>query len=135
MAMHGIERLKYKLLGELDELGSAEGELSPNKIDYVDKLAHAAKCLCKILDGEEQKESYRGSYAGGMDDGFSRRSYAMEDPMDRSDAAYRRRDSMGRFSRAGGNEEMMHKLRTVVRETKDEKTRQMVQRLLDDMDQ
>ena len=42
---------------------------------------------------------------------------------------------MGRFSRAGGNEEMMLKLRTVVRETKDEKTRQMVQRLLDDMDQ
>lgn len=56
-------------------------------------------------------------------------------PTVRSDAAYRRRDSMGRFSRAGGNEEMMHKLRTVVRETKDEKTRQMVQRLLDDMDQ
>lgn len=102
----------------VDEIGASDGDLSPGKVDYVDKLAHAAKCLNKILEGEE-KGSFRRSYAGG--------GYA-----DGGDRSFRRRDSMGRYSRH--DDDLMSKLRTISRES-DGKTRQMIDRLIEDMDQ
>lgn len=98
MDMHDVKKLKEMLMEELAEYGKGK-ELTMGSLDMVDKLAHACKNLCKIVESGEEEEysradgmggsyrmrgSYRGSYA---DDGGSYR---------------RRRDSMGRYSREGG---------------------------------
>lgn len=96
MDMHDIKKLKEMLMEELAEYGKGK-ELTMGSLDMVDKLAHACKNLCKIVESGEEDEysradgmgsyrmrgSYRGSYA---DEGGSYR---------------RRRDSMGRYSRDG----------------------------------
>lgn len=102
-----LMKLKKMLCKELEEYGNSGNKLSAGTLDVVDKLAHACKNICKILESEEEMEyssrgyyrrSYAdGSYDGGMssyDDGMSRRG------------SYRRRDSMGRYSRANDNEEL-----------------------------
>jgi len=98
-----LMKLKKMLCKELEEYGSSGTKLSAGTLDVVDKLAHACKNVCKIIEsdeGEEYSRSYRRSYADGMggsyDDGM--RSY--DDGMSRR-GSYRRRDSMGRYSRDG----------------------------------
>jgi len=86
--MHEIMELKEMLMEELSKFGS-KGDLSAGDLEVVDKLAHAIKNLCKIVDG--------------MDKGYSRRPY-YED----GGASYRRgmsgrRDSRGRYARDGGS--------------------------------
>ena len=96
MDMHDIKKLKEMLMEELAEYGKGK-ELTMGSLDMVDKLAHACKNLCKIVESGEEDEysradgmgsyrmrgSYRGSYA---DEGGSYR---------------RRRDSMGRYMDGG----------------------------------
>lgn len=84
--MQEIMELKEMLMDELSKFGS-KGDLSAGDLEVVDKLAHAIKNLCKIVD---------------EDKGHSRRSY-YED----GGASYRRgmsgrRDSRGRYARDGG---------------------------------
>ena len=65
--MHEIYELKEMLMKELEEYGS-KGELTGGSLDIVDKLAHATKNLCKIIEAMEEEESYSergGSYEGG----------------------------------------------------------------------
>lgn len=123
--MHEIYELKELLMKELEEYGR-KGDLSAGSLDIVDKLAHATKNLCKIIESAEDEyseaggsyeggsmaggNSYsrRGSYAGG---GSSRNSYA------------RRRDSRGRYSgenrrysRGDQMEEMIESIRGMMQE-------------------
>ena len=99
-----LMHLKKMLCKELEEYGSSGNRLSAGTLEVVDKLAHACKNVCKIIESEEEmgysgegssrgsyrgssRGSYRGSYDGGSYEGGSYR---------------RRRDSMGRYSREGG---------------------------------
>ena len=95
--MHEIYELKDLLMEELKEYGR-KGELTGGSLEIVDKLAHAVKNLCKILESEEEysEASYEGenSYRGGGNRGGSSRSYAR--------GRNARRDSRGRYSREGG---------------------------------
>lgn len=93
-----------KLCDELCEYG--QKELSQDSLKVIDTLAHAAKNVLKVMEGCEGGGSYayydedprttamggsmRGSYNGN---GSYRGSYRMSG----------RRDSMGRYSREGGN--------------------------------
>lgn len=87
--MHEIYELKEMLMKELEEYGK-KGELKDvGSLDIVDKLAHAIKNICKIIEAEEMEGE--SSYARG-------RSRAMGG---QSMARGRRRDSMGRYSREG----------------------------------
>lgn len=106
--MHEIYELKDMLMQELEEYGR-KGELKDvGSLEIVDRLAHAIKNICKIIESSEEEEySMEGSYArggqggnsgargrsgGGQGGGGSYRS---------SYARNRRRDSMGRYSREG----------------------------------
>ena len=105
MDMHDIKKLKEMLMEELAEYGKGK-ELTMGSLDMVDKLAHATKNLCKIVESGEEEEysradgmggegSYRGMYRGSY-----RGSYA-----DEGGSYRRRRDSMGRYSRDGYSRE------------------------------
>ena len=108
--MHDIVKLKEMLIKELNGFGQTK-ELSTGSLEMIDKLAHAVKNLCKIIESGEQEDysndgSYRGSYRSMR--GSYRGSY--------DDASYRRRDSMGRYSREDGysRDEKEDELRDIV---------------------
>lgn len=111
--MHELYELKDMLMKELEEYGR-KGEMSAGSLEIVDKLAHAVKNLCKIIEADEEYSEAGGSYEGGSyaRGGGNRRSYAQggnrgggnrysrESSYARGRNA--RRDSMGRYSREGG---------------------------------
>ena len=117
--MHEIYELKEMLMKELEEYG-AKGEMSAGSLEIVDKLAHAIKNICKIIESaEEESGSYDGgSYNRGGSYRYSRDggSYA------RGRGRNARRDSMGRYSREGGYsrdggvEEMVESIRGMMSE-------------------
>jgi len=123
--MHELYSLKEKMLDELKKY--AGKEMSASTLETVDKLAHATKNLCKVIDDMEGYSERGGNYAmnrggsyamgGSYDDGRMYGSY--DDGMMRySEARGRtgnvRRDSMGRYSRDGGTLAM--ELRELMRE-------------------
>lgn len=152
--MHDIYELKEMLMQELEEYGR-KGEMSAGTLEIVDKLAHAIKNLCKIIEaGEEEEYSERGgSYAGGGQGGSNGRggrggnrggggssnrggSYEGGGSYARGRGRNARRDSMGRYSREGGysraeaKEDMIDTLEELLETAPDEKTRQEVQKFI-----
>lgn len=142
--MHEIMKLKEMLMKELEEYGS-KGELTAGSLETVDKLAHAVKNLCKIIEAYEDEEyserdgSYRYSrrYAreGGNRGGNSYRynsydggSYA------RGRGGYARRDSMGRYSRTAPDE-MIEQLQDMMQDAPNEQVKQGIQKLVQQMEQ
>lgn len=112
--MKELYELKERLVDELKDYGKRD--LTGNSLDMIDKLAHAAKNVCKIIDESEEGNSGYYPRTGHVYDGRSfRNSY--------------RRDSMGRYSRDG----MADKLRELMDEAPDEKTRMEIQRLVEKM--
>lgn len=110
-----------------DELGNLEkkaerSNLSASDIELGDKLAHFGKNLDKIM--EAKGEGYSGRmmpryyYDDGMSYDVGRGSYAQ------------RRDSMGRYSRDG----MADKLRELMHDAPDERTKDEIRRLADKME-
>ena len=104
--MHELYELKEKLMQELNQYSSEE--LSAGSLEVIDKLTHAIKNICKIIEAAE--EEYSGDYSR---DGYSRERggrysrenrYAYEGNSRNSYARGRnaRRDSMGRYSREDG---------------------------------
>ena len=104
--MHKIYELKEKLCDELEEYG--EKKLDAGTLDVVDKLAHTIKNLDKIIEKYEMDEY---SSADGM--------MAYNDGRRGSYARGRRRDSMGRYSRAE-RESMITELREIMRDAPEE---------------
>lgn len=112
--MKELYELKEKLVDELKDYGKRE--ISSGSLEMIDKLAHAAKNVCKIIDESDEGNSGYYSRTGRMYDGRSfRNSY--------------RRDDMGRYSRDG----LADKLRELMDEAPDDKTRMEIQRLVDKM--
>ena len=84
--MKELYELKDKLVDELKDFGKME--MTSSNLDKIDKLAHAAKNVCKIIDDTDDGSSGYYARTGRVYDGRSfRNSY--------------RRDSMGRYSRDG----------------------------------
>lgn len=122
---HELYELKEKLCEELKEYGR-KGDLTAGALEVVDKLAHAAKNVEKLIEADE--EGYSGRYVPGSyyyDDG---RSYRGGNSYARGRNA--KRDSMGRYSRDG----MADKLRELMEDAPDEHTRHEIQRLADKME-
>lgn len=127
--MHELYELKEKLLDELKEYG-AKGELSAGTLDVVDKLAHAIKNLCKVIESCED-EGYSENYRDGSS---NRGAYA------------RRRDSRGRYaSRRGssysgeGNyyrsaDDISERLHEMMDTAPDEKMRSEIQKLINKLE-
>lgn len=125
--MRHIAELKEMLCRELDEIAE-KGVLSSGDLETVDKLAHSIKNLDKIrmMEGEYSNSggdwTARGTYGGG-----GRMHY---------DTSYRgrRRDSMGRYSRADAMEDMADKLRDMLDNTSDAKIREALESALRKME-
>ena len=112
--MKELYELKEKLVDELK--GFSRMEMTSTNLDKIDKLAHAAKNVCKIIDESDDGASGYYSRTGRVYDGGSFRSS-------------NRRDSMGRYSRDG----LADKLHELMEAAPDEHTRMEIQRLIDKM--
>ena len=122
--MHELYELKEKLLEELKEYDGQE--MSAGSLEVIDKLAHAIKNICKIIEsseysGEGSGRSYRGSYDRGTSNRSYRRSY--------------KRDSMGRYTRAEDDmDDMVSELRDMMGDLPQEKQKE-VQRFIQRIEQ
>lgn len=121
--MHELYELKEKLMNELKGYGSQE--LSAGSLEVIDKLAHATKNICKIIEASEEEgsseENRRYSEDGGSRNGGSRSyrggSYAR--------GRYSKRDSMGRYTRAEDDmEDMLMELKQMMGDLPPEKQRE-----------
>ena len=103
--MHDLYKLKEMLCDELKEFGRT-GDLTLSSLETIDKLAHAAKNVIKIIDSCDGDSK---SFARG-------------------------RDRMGRFvSRDASG--MARKLREMVDEAPDDASRREIQKLAEKMEQ
>ena len=103
------EQLRDTLCRELDEIAE-KGELSAGDLETVDKLTHTMKNLDKIMMGEGYSNAGDWYAMGGV-------SYRG-----------RKRDSMGRYSRADAKEDMVDKLRRMIDEAPDSRTREALEK-------
>ena len=106
--MKELHELKDRLVDELKSYGKRD--LTGSSLDTIDKLAHAAKNVCKVIESSDDGSYY--SRTGRIYDGSSFR-----------------RDGMGRYSRAG----LADKLRELMADAPDEHTRMEIQKLVDKM--
>ena len=111
--MHDLYELKEKLMKELEEYGKQE--LTAGSLEVVDRLSHAIKNICKIIESYEMEEDY------SMRDGNSRNPYDgnVSNRYSRTGTRYsrrRNRDSMGRYSRTDGVEELVETVRGMMQE-------------------
>lgn len=118
------DELRDNLCRELDEI-AGKGDLSAGDLETVDKLTHTLKNLDKIMMGGEYsnagdwyamgnygRDGYRDDYRGGN-------SYRG-----------RKRDSMGRYSRADAKDDMADKLRRMMDDAPDSRTREALEKAL-----
>lgn len=139
--MHELYELKDKLLKELEEYG--QKEMSAGSLDVIDKLSHAIKNICKIIEAYEmegEEYSMRGGQGGGNRysyEGGEGRNYGGGGGRYSREGGYRYsrdgggsyargrgrnapRDSMGRFaggySRTDGMEELVEKVREMMQD-------------------
>lgn len=152
--MHDLYKLKDTLVKELEEYGKT-GEMTKSSLEAVDKLAHAAKNIAKVIECCEDEEYSMAMGGYSREDGYSRRtayptgsrSYMNDGSGNfvRPDGSYRdsgmsfargrgrnaRRDSMGRYSRA--EDEIHEGLMNLMDKAPDEQTRNEIRRLMENM--
>lgn len=115
------------LCDELKEYGKKGDKLSAGSLSTIDTLAHALKNLDKVIEEDEGYSGHYPYYGGSYDMGGRgpyRGSYA------------RRRDSMGRYSgeRGYSRSDLSDKLRELMDEAPDERTRQEIQRMVEKLE-
>ena len=117
--MRELYDLKEMLCKELKEYGT-KGELSAGALDTIDKLAHAAKNVEKLIEAYED-EGYSGyyPYRSYRDGGYRGRSYA-------------KRDGMGRYSRADG---FADELRELMKDAPDDEVKAKIRKLVEHVEQ
>lgn len=137
--MHKLYDLKDMLCEELEQFGSRD-KLTSSSLETVDKLAHAAKNVGKLIEMCEEAEYSRDGgmsrgYGRSYDGGYSNRRYSMDGYYyDDGGMSHRRgRAANGRFVSRDGSE-MARRLREMMNEAPDDSTRQKIQRLADEME-
>lgn len=130
--MDGLYNLKEMLCHELEEYGKRD-TLTQSTVDVIDKLAHACKNVCKIIESKEEYDmsgSYRdNSYYG--DSRYSRDGYYYDDG---GMSGRRGRAKNGRFV-SRDSSEMARRLREMMNEAPSESIKGEIQRLADRMEQ
>ena len=126
--MQELYDLKEMLCRELKKYGE-KNELTTGSLDVVDKLAHTIKNLDKIIEAYDE-----GGYSGRYYP-----MYAYDDGGNygggNSYARGQRRDSRGRYSRRGYSRDgMADKLRELMEDAPDDRTREEIRRLADKME-
>lgn len=140
--MRAMYELKDRLCKELEEI-SQQKDITESSLDIIDKLTHSIKSLETILAMKESgRYNSRDSY--NSRDNYSNETYV--DHNGRSmistmgDYSERRgRDAMGRYtsrdgySGHGNHEELKHELENIYQYTKDEQSRNMIQKWLKEL--
>ena len=111
--MKELHDLKDRLIDELKDYGKME--ITAANLEKIDTLAHAAKNVCKIIDSED------GGYSGRWDD----RAYR--------DGSYRDGYARDGYARGRGysRHSLSDKLRDLMEESPDDRTRTEIKRLID----
>lgn len=150
----------YRDLAKVNrQVRDAGGELNPSNMEYIDKLTHTIKSLETTKAMKEASEDqgrgeygargdrggygmrYPGGYypgsmypVGGYRDGYAdggmRDGYGMRGGYRDGYGRNQDRDAAGRYADDMG---MRDKLRTMMANTRDENTRQEIQRMMDTM--
>lgn len=129
-----LKNIKFGLIDDLIELGNQKG-----KLDEVDKLSHAIKNLCKVIEDGEQHlgmgEYSQARYSMApyyMTPDYSYRdgwSMAPEYSQARGRGPGASRDSMGRYSSHDGGD-YISSLYTAMNYAKNDSERQNIQNLI-----
>lgn len=124
--MNELYELKEKLMKELKDY-SGNGKFSKDDVESIKYITSAIDHICNIVEGEEE---YSGMYPYAYDDGMNRGSYRGSYARGRN----ARRDSMGRYSSEGYSRHSLgDKLRELMEDAPDERTRMEIKRLADSM--
>lgn len=134
--MDYMHDMKEKLCDELEEI-ARKPEMSAGDLEAIHKLTDTIKNIDKIemledgdgysMDGDwESRRSYTGR--DGYDGGTSNANRGMH--YVRGHYSRDRRDSMGRYSRDGAKDKMMHHLEEMMNSAGTEKERDMVRRFM-----
>lgn len=102
--MDELYKLKDMLCKELKEYGKKD-KLDAPSLEVVDKLSHALKNLCKVIEAyETENGDYGNSYAMMPQMQMPRMSYDNGMSYARGRGRNARRDSMGRYSSRDGSD-------------------------------
>lgn len=123
--MKHLEELREILCRELEEI-AGKGELTAGALDTVDKLTHTLKNLDKIMMRDDGYSGAGDWYAMGN---YGRDGYRV-DYRDGTSYRGRKRDSMGRYSRTDAKEEISDKLRRMMDDAPDSRTREALEKAL-----
>ena len=111
--MHELYNLKEMLVEELARYGESQ-DLSLSTLEIIDKLAHAAKNVEKVIECYDEQS-------------YSKRGYSDRNSM--GGMSHRRGRAMnGRFV-SRDSSSMVHQLREMADEAQDERTRSEIERL------
>jgi len=101
------------------------GGMSDGDLDTLDKLTHSLASIKKILAFAEDDDGYSGRYDGM---GAYRNAYRG------SYASGQRRDSMGRYSSGYSRTALADKMRDLMMDAPDDRTRQEIQRMVEKLE-
>ena len=148
--MHELYELKEKLMKELGEY-SQNGKYSKEDSEVMKNLSGTIDHICNIVErADEEEYSQRGGrYAydngnqgggmggnrGGSYRGGYSRNYGGGNAYARGRGAGARRDSMGRYSREGGTDQMVEQLEELMQDAPNEQIRQQIQQLVQQIEQ
>lgn len=141
-----LYELKEKLMKELGEYAQ-NGKYSKEDVETIKYMASAIDHMCNIIENAEDEEySQRGGYAyddgnqgGNRGGGYSRnmgvyyRGGRGENSYARGRGQNARRDSMGRYSRDGGD--MVDQLEEIKKDAPNDQIRQRIQQLISEIEQ
>ena len=149
--MHKLMEYICSEMEELERKADKDGKLSIAEVQYLDTLAHTKKNLLKADEMWEESEysenggtSYRSYSRGGNRGGGRSNRMSYESRYAREDGSYeggnsmargRRRDSMGRYSRAEGTEMMVDELRDLMQDAPDERTKMEFKKFIEKIEQ
>ena len=129
--MGKMHELREMLCRELDEI-AASSKLKLSDLDVIDKLTHSIKSIDTIeaMQGgySNEKGNYSRNYPVSYDDGYSGRRYARRDSMGRysRDDSYSEDDGYSRHDYGGGRDQLAGKLRRMLGDAPDEKSRNAI---------
>ena len=133
--MRELYDIKEMLMNELKEYGR-KGEMTSGTLEVVDKLSHAIKNLCKIIEAYEEEEysMASGSYTGGSYEGMGGGQYNRGGSYARGGRRGGRRGGANQYgSYAGGysrDHEMIAELKELMQDAPNEHVRKEFERFI-----
>ncbi len=124
MSMKTYYELKDMLCMELDKINK-KADITPQSLDWIDKLTHSIKSLETIIAMNEAHDDESEFYPT-----MRNRSYEYRN----GQSGARRRDRMGRYSRDGARDDMIEDLHEIMRGTTDEHMKGKIRQFISEIE-